>query len=389
MTGHRPFMRAVLDDIRHNPGAEIVRYARRRPGILSLGMGESDSPTPSFISDAVSRALAEGQTFYGPVLGRAELRAALAAYHKNIYGAELAPERVVVTASGTAAIHLALISVLEKDDEVVTVFPIWKNLMGAMQLQQAQVKGINLKQTETGWALDLDALFAAVTEKTRVLVVVTPNNPAGWMMSRAEIKTVTEFARARGIWIIADEVYGRLSYGAPRAPSFLDFAEPEDRLFVIGSFSKNWAMTGWRLGWLIGPAAAESRLYDLILYDSMGPPNFTQAAAAAALTPQGEDFIAAQKKQFIANRDAVWDAFAGMNGRIRAVKPEASFYAFFQIDGEPDCMTLARRLIDEAGLGLAPGCAFGVDFKGWIRLCYAVSRPKLADALDRLRSNLI
>jgi aspartate/methionine/tyrosine aminotransferase len=379
---HSHFMRAVLEDIRHNPGAEMVRYARRRAEILSLARGASEAPTPAFIRDAVNTALAAGQTTYGPVLGRTDLRQAIVDYHRDIFGHELTLPRVVVTSSGTSAIHLALTSVLEKGDEVVTVFPLWKNLLGALRLQQAHVRGVNLTETENGWELDLDALFAAVTDKTRAIVINSPNNPTGWVMKTDQMRAVMDFARARGLWVIADEVYGRLVFDAPRAPSFLDVAEPDDRLFVINSFSKNWAMTGWRLGWLVGPAAAEQKIYDLVLYDNMGPPNFTQAGGIAALRG-GEDFIAQQKAVFAANRDAVM-AFFAQYPRVKASVPESSFYTFFRVEGEDDCMAFARRLIDDVALGLAPGCAFGRNFAGYQRLCYAVSRPHLDNALDRL-----
>lgn len=377
------FMRPVLDDIRHNPGAEMVRYARRRPDILSLAMGESDAVTPDFIRDAVQNALAAGQTFYGPVLGRCDLRDEIARYYGRIYDIKVPKERVIVTSSGTSAIHLALTSVLEKGDEAVAVFPLWKNLLGALRLQQATVRGVNLRADETqGWTLDLDELFAAVTDKTRAIVINSPNNPTGWVMSLEQIRAVMDFARARGIWVISDEVYGRLVYDAPRAPSFLDAAEDDDRLFVINSFSKSWAMTGWRLGWLVAPRAAESRIYDLVLYDNMGPPNFTQAGGIAALR-EGEDFIAAQKQRFAENRATMQQFFAAQP-RIKTTVPPSGFFNFFRVDGEDDCMAFARRLIDEGALGLAPGCAFGRHFAGYQRLCFAVSDGKLADALTRL-----
>lgn len=380
------FMRAVLDDIKHNPGAEMVRYARRRPDILSLAMGESDAPTPLFIRGAVVDSLAAGQTGYGPVLGRTDLREAIADYHREIYGVTLPVNRIVVTSSGTSAIHLALTSVLEKGDEAVTVFPLWKNLLGALRLQQAQVRGVDLTETAKGWTLNLEKLFGAVNDKTRAIVLNSPNNPTGWVMSRDDMRAVMDFARARGIWVISDEVYGRLVYDGTRAPSFLDVAQPDDRLFVINSFSKSWSMTGWRLGWLIGPAAAEQRLYDLILYDNMGPPNFTQAGGIAALK-DGESHIAAQRAQFIANRARVMDFFAA-HPVLRGVAPESGFFMFFRVDGQPDCMAFARQLIDDHALGLAPGCAFGRSFAGYQRLCYAVSRPRLDDALARLEGAL-
>jgi aspartate/methionine/tyrosine aminotransferase len=205
-------------------------------------------------------------------------------------------------------------------------------------------------------------------------------------MPLEQMRAVMEFARARGIWVIADEVYERLTYDTQCAPSFLEVAEPEDRLFIINSFSKNWAMTGWRLGWMIGPAQAEPRIYDLVLYDNMGPPNFTQYGAMAALK-HGEDFVAEQKTRFRKHEQIVHDALTRIGG-IEAVRPESSFYAFFKSEREPDCMSFARRLIDEHGLGLAPGCAFGRNFNGYMRLCFAVSEPRLREALGRLEQAL-
>jgi aspartate/methionine/tyrosine aminotransferase len=382
------FMRPVLDDIRHNPGADIVRYARRRPDVLSLASGETDTPTPGFITRAVEQSLTAGQTFYGPILGRHELRQAIVDYYRDTHAIDLTLERVSVTASGTSAIHLSLISTIEKGDDVVAVFPIWKNLLGAIKLQQASVNGVDLRLNDAGtaWHLDLDDLFAAVTPRTRAIVLNSPSNPTGWVMPLDDMRRVMDFARQRGIWIISDEVYGRLTYATARAPSFLDVALPDDKLFVVNSFSKNWAMTGWRLGWLIGPAAAESRLYDLVLYDNMGPPNFTQPGGVAALK-NGEAFIAEQKARFEKNAIIVHDMFDRIGG-INAVRPDSSFYAFFRADREPDCMTFARRLIDEHGLGLTPGCAFGRNFTGSMRLCYAVSEPRLMDALGRLERAL-
>lgn len=382
------FMRPVLDDIRQNPGAEIVRYARRVPDVLSLASGETDSPTPAFITQEVEKALAQGRTFYGPILGHNELRREIAAYYQRVYNVTLPQERVIVTSSGTSAIHLSLLSTVEKGDEVVAIFPLWKNLLGAIRLQEAGVRGVDLALDADGtkWSLDLDALFAAVTPKTRAIVINSPNNPTGWVMPESQMRAVLEFARKRGIWIISDEVYGRLTYDTARAPSFLDVADPEDRLFIVNSFSKNWAMTGWRLGWLIGPAMAESRIYDLVLYDNMGPPNFTQFGAVAALQ-KGEPFIADQKKRFQANEILVHETLERIGG-IQAARPESSFYTFFKTAREPDCMALARRLIDEYSLGLAPGCAFGRNFNGYMRMCYAVSEPLLHEALGRLEKAL-
>src|SRR5688500_9886488 len=162
------FMRPVLDDIKHNPGADIVRHARNHPDVLSLASGETDTPTPDFITKAVGEALAAGRTFYSPILGHHGLRQAIAEYYRDTHGITLTLDRVIATSSGISAMRLALISTVEKGDDVVAVFPLWKNLLGAIRLQQAGVRGVDLRLNGDGtaWRLDLNELFAAVTPKT-------------------------------------------------------------------------------------------------------------------------------------------------------------------------------------------------------------------------------
>jgi aspartate/methionine/tyrosine aminotransferase len=376
------YLRPVLDDIRYNPAAEVVRYARGRADVLSLGQGEGDAPTPSFITDAAIGALQRGKTFYGPPLGLPETRRALSDYYKDIYELDISPSRMVLTPSGTAAIHLAMLAVCDKGDEVVAVTPLWKNLLGAIQLQEARATEVTLDEQDGVWSLDLQKLFDSVTPLTKAIILNSPSNPTGWIMSEDDMRIVMDFARERGIWVISDEVYGRMIYGTKRAPSFLDVSEPDDRLIVINSFSKNWAMTGWRLGWMVVPKEAEQKIYDIILYDYMCPQVFTQYAAIEALRG-GEDFITEQMNWFEKARDIVHARFAQMD-RIIAHPPAATFYSFFRIEGQEDCLTLCRRLVDKTGLCLAPGCAFGKEAGGYIRMCFAVSEPKLQDALSRL-----
>lgn len=370
----------------NNPGAEIIRYGRGRPDLLSLGQGEGDAPTPAFVMEGARRAMEEGKTFYGPVLGLDAMRQEVCSYYQKIYGLFMDPARIFMTGSGTTAMHFALTALLEKGDEVVAITPIWKNLLGAVELAQARVREVPLYESETGWHLDMDRLLDACSEKTRAVLITTPSNPTGWIMSREEMETLLAFTRKHGIWIICDEVYGRITYEASRAPSFLEVASPEDLLFTVNSFSKSWAMTGWRLGWLTGPAAAESAIRDIALYNNLCPPGVTQYAGIEALR-HGEDFIAGQIAGWRKNRDMVCTRLDTMRN-VRFSIPDSTFYAFFKTEGEADCVMLAKRLIDEAGLQLAPGCAFGKETRGYIRLCFAVSQERLSDALDRLEQGL-
>ncbi|PZQ48252.1 MAG: beta-eliminating lyase [Micavibrio aeruginosavorus] len=374
--------RPLFSTISPNQGAEMLRYGWTKPGIISLAQGEGSLKTPDFISEAAVKALHEGKTFYNNTLGTPEFRQEVATYYATHYGLNMPTNRIYATSSGTTAMHLAMTSILEEGDEVVAITPIWKNLLGAIEITQAKCVQVALDHTDAGWTLDLDKLFDAVTNKTKALLIVTPSNPTGWTMKGPEIKQVLEFARARGIWIISDEVYARTMYDVKRSTSFLDHAKPDDRLFVVNSFSKSYAMTGWRLGWLVGPADAEPAVRDIALYNNMGPPTFAQYAAIAALR-HGESFIAEQMALWKSNLDLVMDRF-NTNGRITMIRPESAFYAFFKVDGEPDCLSLTKRLIDEAGLSLAPGCAFGKVSEGWVRMCFAVSEQRITEALNRL-----
>ncbi|HBH25873.1 MAG TPA: beta-eliminating lyase [Rhodospirillaceae bacterium] len=377
--------RPVLHALTANPGVEMVDYAAGRQGLITMAQGQGDAPTPDFITDAAFQAAKNGKTFYGPPLGEDALREAISAYYARIYGLDVPASRVFVTASGTTAMNLSLATLLDKGDNVVAVTPIWKNLLGAVELTQASVTQVSLDYVDDAWRLDLDKLFSAVTPYTRVLMIVSPSNPTGWFAEEAELRAILDFARARGIWVIADEVYSRLIYdGRTRAPSFLDVSTPEDHLLVINSFSKSWAMTGWRLGWIVGPPEAADKIRDVALYNNLCPPTFPQYGAIAALE-EGEGFLAEQIALWRANRDAMMAAFAAMP-RVRLARPEATFYGFFRVEGEGDCITLAKRFVDEAGLLLSPGCAFGHACRSYIRMCFAVSRDRLDETMRRIVS---
>ncbi len=382
----KPKFRPVLHALTANPGVQMMSYARGKDNMITLAQGEGDSPTPDFIIDAVVNAMREGKTYYGPVLGIDPLRSAISDYYTRIYNLNIPSSRIFVTQSGSTAVHLSLASLLDKGDEVVAVTPIWKNLLGAIELTQASTVQVFLDHNEQGWSLDLNKLFAACTPYTKVILMVTPSNPTGWTATREQMKEILEFARRRGIWIIADEVYSRLVFDGTRAPSFLDVAEPDDHLLVINSFSKSWAMTGWRMGWIVGPPEAEEKIRDVALYNNLCPQTFAQYGGIAALE-QGEDFLKSQIDLWRSNRDLTMKRFAEM-GRIQMTKPQATFYGFFKVDGEPDCLEMTRKFIDQAGVLLSPGCAFGQSCKGYIRMCFAVSERRLNEALDRMQKVL-
>jgi aspartate aminotransferase len=194
-----------------------------------------------------------------------------------------------------------------------------------------------------GWRLDPERLFAACDRRTRGIFVNSPSNPTGWVVTPAEIAALLAFARKRGLWLVADEVYGRIVYGNRPAPSFLDQAEPEDRLIVVNSFSKNWAMTGWRLGWMTVPADLLPVIEKLVEFNTSGSPTFLQHAAVVAIR-DGEDFIARFVARCHQARDVAIDALQACR-RVEVARPEGAFYAFLRVAGMTDSLALAKEAL--------------------------------------------
>lgn len=377
----------MRDAIAALPGSRIREVANAgigRSDVLAFWFGESDEVTPAFVREAAAASLETGETFYSHNLGLPELREAIARYASGLH-APLGAERIAVTSSGVNALMLAMQALAGAGDEVVAVVPVWPNLTAQPQILGARVTRVPLKVEQGAWKLDLEALLAAVTPATRVLLVNAPNNPTGWTLERAEQQALLEHCRRTGTWIIADEVYERLYYreGARCAPSFLDIATPEDRLVVVHSFSKSFLMTGWRLGWMVAPAALIEAMGKLIEFNTSCAPVFVQRGALAALA-RADEFVPGLVARMKACRDTLLPALAALPGVSVAV-PDGGMYAFFRVQGQDDSLACAKRLVAEVGLGLAPGAAFGAEAEGWLRWCFASRDPaRLTDGVGRL-----
>ena len=365
---------------------EVFNYGRGRQGLIPLWVGEGDLPTASFIAEAAKASLDRGETFYTHQRGVPELRAAIARYMTRVHGAapgggDFSPESFFVTIGGMHALEIAARLTVGPGEEAVIPSPAWPNFAGAVALAGARAAFAPLVRGDR-WRLDLDRLASAVTPATRAIFVNSPANPTGFVATREELEGVLALARARGLWIVADEIYGRLTYRGGRAPSFHDVMAPDDKILFVQTLSKNWAMTGWRIGWLEAPPALGATIENLVQYTTSGVPVFIQRAAIAALD-EGEPFIAAQIARMRETRDIVASGLA-KTGRVRFAMPEAAFYLFCAIDGEADSRALALRLIDEAGVGAAPGSAFGPGGEGYLRLCFARAPEEIAEATRRL-----
>jgi len=288
-------------------------------------------------------------------------------------------ERIAVTSSGVNALMLAMQLLAGAGDEVVAVVPLWPNLTAQAQIMGATVKRVALRPQQGRWTLDLDALRAAVTPATRVLLLNAPNNPTGWTLTREEQQAILAHCRSTGTWIVADEVYERLHFDAgPAAPSFLDIASDEDRLVVAHSFSKSFLMTGWRLGWLVLPRGHMDAIGKLIEFNTSCAPVFVQRGGLAALQ-LAPDFVPALVQRLRGCRNRLLPQLAALPG-VEVASPPGGMYAFFRVQGRDDSLAFAKQLVQQHGLGLAPGVAFGDEGEGWLRWCFASRDPQRLDA---------
>ncbi|RAK58705.1 pyridoxal phosphate-dependent aminotransferase [Phenylobacterium hankyongense] len=382
-----PLARPEVLNLRASQIREVANAALGRDGVLPFWFGESDQPTPAFIREAAAQALIAGTTFYTHNLGREDLRGALADYLGVLHGTPIGTERLAITNSGVNALMLAAQAVVSPGDRVVVVAPVWPNVAEIPRIMSGQVTTVPLVAGQGRWRLDLDRLMDALTPDTRALFLNSPNNPTGWTLPAQDRAAILERCRAYGIWLVADDVYERLSFGpGTSAPSFLPLAEPQDRLISTNSFSKAWRMTGWRLGWMVMPAALTPAMGVLLEYNTSCAPDFIQTAAVAALR-DGEPHVAALRAELTAAKDQVLAGLRALPG-IEAPEPDGGMYAFFRIAGCTDSVDLAKRLIAEAGLGLAPGGAFGAEGEGWLRWCFAARPEKNAEGLRRLAAYL-
>lgn len=361
---------------------EVVNYARGREGLLPLWVGEGDLPTPDFISRAAMDALASGETFYTWQRGIPELRQALSDYYFRHFGHRLPVQHFYVTGSGMQAIQIAVQTMTSPGDEFVYLTPAWPNIAAALEIAGARSVGVELQFEGGKWAVDLDRVEAAITPKTRGIFVNTPSNPTGWTATKKDLADILALARRHDLWIMADEIYALYYFAGGRAPSFLDVMQTDDKIIFVNSFSKNWSMTGWRVGWIVAPPQMGQVLENLIQYSTSGVAQFMQKGAVAALN-QGDDFIAANIAKAARSRDLLCDALVATN-RVETLKPDGALYAFLKIDGVTDSRSAAIDIVDKTGVGLAPGTAFGAGGELFLRACFLRDPAQVAVAAERL-----
>jgi aspartate/methionine/tyrosine aminotransferase len=361
---------------------EIFNHARNREGLIPLWAGEGDTPTPQFISDAAAASLAAGHTFYTYNRGIPDLRRALSDYYARHFGKTLPPEHFYVVGSGMQAIKLAIETVCKPGDEAVYLSPAWPNFAAAVGLASAIPVPVELDFADGRWSLDANRLEAAITPKTSAIFINSPSNPTGWTATEGDLKAILELARKHGLWIIADEIYALYYFNGTRAPSFLDVMDENDCVLFVNSFSKNWSMTGWRVGWIVAPPALGQVIENLVQYSTSGVAEFMQRGGIVALD-QGDALIRENYEKARKSRDILCDALIATN-RVETLKPDGALYAFLKIDGVKDTRAAAFDIVDRTAVGLAPGTAFGPGGAPFLRACFLRDPAKVQAAAERL-----
>jgi aspartate/methionine/tyrosine aminotransferase len=380
-------MRQAIQNLEASKIREVANAGMGRSDVLAFWFGESDEVTPEAIRQTAIASLQSGETFYSHNLGLLELREAIAIYMSQRHG-PIGVDRLAVTSGGVNALMLAVQALVDAGDEVVAITPVWPNLTAQPAIMGARVTCVPLQPQGGAWGLDMPALLAAITPATKLLVVNAPNNPTGWTLTRAEQQLILDHCRQTGTWILADEVYERLYFEPSStgcAPSFLDVAQADDRLVVVHSFSKSFLMTGWRLGWLVMPPSLTPEMGKLIEFNTSCASVFVQRAGIAAL--QLTDDITPRVVAHLKTcRDTLVPLLATLPG-VTVASAAGGMYAFFKIEGCADSLETAKRLVAEAGLGLAPGNAFAPEAQGWLRWCFASQDPqRLVLGVERLKA---
>ncbi len=357
---------------------ELERQGRR---IIHLEIGEPDFPTPRHIVEAAKRALDEGWTHYGPTQGYPELREAVAAYVCRTRGVSVGPEHVSIVPGGKPIIFFPMLALLEPGDEVIYPnpgFPIYESMI---RFLGARPVPIPLEECR-GFSFDLDRFRDSLSEKTRLVVLNSPQNPTGGVIPPADMAAIAEMVRERDLMVLSDEIYSRIWYdGAP--VSIASFPGMLEKTIILDGFSKTYAMTGWRIGFGVMPTWLVEAVNKLMVNSNSCTASFTQRAGIAALTGPQDD-VERMVAEFRRRRDAFCDGLNSLPG-IRCKRPGGAFYAFANVQGTGlTSKELADALLTEAGVACLNGASFGVYGEGYIRFSYAAAYEDLTEAIARI-----
>ncbi|MCR4374494.1 MAG: pyridoxal phosphate-dependent aminotransferase [Acidobacteria bacterium] len=390
MTQHARYLSARMDHVAMSPTMKgmIAAEKLRREGVdvVDLGAGEPDFPTPPHICAAGHAAIDAQRTKYTANMGTLELRQAVTARYRTDYGVEYAPDEVVMTAGGKQALFHAAIGLFGPGDEVITHAPGWPTIAEQIKLAGARPVVVQTR-AEQGFVPSADVLLSALTPNTRGIVINSPGNPTGALLTEADARVVAAEAAKRGLWVVLDLCYEKLIYGSVPHNLPAIFGEAmKDRLILAGSASKAYAMTGWRLGWAVGPRAFASAANALQSHTTSNASSISQYAAVAALTGS-QQCVTDMLTEYQQRRDQVL-AWLAEEPRLRCAMPQGAFYVFPDVtdflspDGLRTSLALSDVLLAEEHVVTTPGEAF--DAPGFIRLSYATSLERLREGVTRL-----
>ena len=367
---------------------EVLAKARRLEAdgkhIVHLEIGEPDFATPDNIVDAGISAMQNGHTHYTPAAGILEARQAVAGFVTRMLKTEVDAGEVVLVPGSKNVLLFTLLSCIEPGDEVILPDPGYPAYASQVNFIGAVPKVVTLREA-TGFRMDLDELASLITPKTRMLIINTPQNPTGGVLTEEDVSFVCNLAHEHDLMVVSDEIYSQLVYGFHHV-SPLSHPGMRERTVLMDGLSKSYAMTGWRLGYAVAPRPLAAKLEQLMINSSSCAAAFTQMAAIEALSaPDSEHAVNRMVKVFEHRRDLVVDGLNEIEG-VRCARPQGAFYAFPNIEGtgfgERD---LADRLLSEAGVAVLPGTAFGAAGKGYIRIAYTQSEDELKRGLDRIK----
>ncbi len=360
---------------------ELEAKGRR---VVHLEIGEPDFATPDHIVEAAISALQQGYTHYTPAAGLAEARAAVAGFVGRRLGVEVDPGEVVLVPGSKNVLHFTLLACVEPGDEVIYPDPGYPVYASLISFVGAVGVPIRLRE-ERGFRMDLDELESLVTPRTRMLIVNTPQNPTGGVLTREDVEFVARLAVERDLVVLSDEIYSQIVYDGFQHVSLLSQPGMRERTVLMDGMSKAYAMCGWRLGYGVSPKELAAKMETLMINTSSCAAAFTQMAAIEALeSPESETAVRAMVERFRARRDLVVEGLNRIPG-IRCQKPNGSFYAFANVTGTGmDERELAEGLLDEAGVAVLPGTAFGPAGRGFIRLAYTQGEDDLRLGLERI-----
>lgn len=353
-----------------------------RMDVVHLEIGEPDFDTPRHIREAAKRALDQGYTHYGPSAGLPELRAAVAKYAGELRGIHINPEQVVITPGAKPVMAFAIMALVEEDDEVIYPnpgFPIYESLINYMEGTPVPIQ----LREECDFRLDAEELASLVNPRTKLIVLNSPQNPTGGVLTREDLRLIAETAVEHNVWVLADEIYSEMLYDG-KFESISQFADVRERLIILDGFSKTFAMTGWRVGYGIMPVQMAEKLARIQTNMNSCTSTFSQRACLDALNGP-HDEVDRMVAEFKKRRDFIVKGLSEVPG-FRCKLPLGAFYAFPNVKGTSiDCEVLAHRLLEEKGVACLAGTCFGKYGDGFLRLSYANSVENIAKALERIK----